>query len=84
MKATCSQVKIYSKNHFQVINLKEQQIMRENAKKCPKVPTNYSTLNALLYMEIELLKLVLHHLNSLKSRLKKVKNYFLKSQYLKT
>ena len=71
MKATCSQVKIYSKNHFQAINLKEQHIMRENAKKCPRVPTNYSILNALLYMEIELLKLVLHHLNSLKIRLKK-------------
>ena len=71
MKATCSQVKMYSKNHFQVINLKEQHIMRENAKKCPRVPTNYSILNALLYMEIELLKLVLRHLNSLKIRLKK-------------
>ena len=45
--------------------------MRENAKKCPRVPTNYSILNALLYMQIELLKLVLHHLNSLKIRLKK-------------
>ena len=33
MKATFSQVKMYSKNHFQVINLKEQHIMRENTEK---------------------------------------------------